>query len=110
MTDAAVQNNAFNPEQIVEFLRHKSKLTEVLDVDGKKTGSFAIRIKFDDYNEKNELVTLELTAQEAVKRMSETERFMNLFKDKGSGGIGGRNQNSGKPADLATIAKDLFVS
>ena len=50
-------------------------------------------------------VTLELTPAEAVKRMSEMDEYLNLFKGKGSGGIGGTNRGGGNKGAAMTAAQ-----
>jgi hypothetical protein len=107
ITDAAVEYKAFAPEQIVALLRPKSQLVDVLNADSKPTGELTPKIKFDDVDDKGKPVTLDLTVTEAVKRMSELDRYLNLFKVDGEGGVGAvtRKSASGK-IDVAALAKD----
>jgi len=107
ITDAAVLNEAYSPEQIVFMLRPATQLVEDLDADGKPTGDFIPKVTFKDEDKDGKPVTLELTVPEAVKRMKDMEKFFNLFKGEGTGGIGSQNRGGGgKTPDLKSLAKD----
>lgn len=106
ITDAAISNNAFSPEQIIAVLLPNTHLTEVLDEEGKPTGNLTPKVKFNDEDKDGKPVTLELAVGEAVKRMTEIDRFQNLFKASGAGGLGGTNTSSGKRLDIVAVARD----
>ena len=106
ITDAAVVNNAYNPEQVVAILRPLTQLAEDVDAEGKPTGSLISKVLFPDVDKDGKRVTLDLTPTEAVKRMSEMDKYMNLFKSDGTGGLGGTTQPGGKPLDIAELAKN----
>ncbi len=106
LTDAAVVNNSFNPEQVVAILRQNTQLAEELDAEGKPTGSLVPKVSFADTDKDGKPVTLELSPQDAVKRMTEKDQYLNLFKGDGTGGIGGTTRPGGKPADISELAKD----
>lgn len=106
ITDAAVANDAHVPEQIVAILRPNTQLVEALDAEGKPTGELIPKVKFSDTDKDGKPVTLDLTIPEAVKRMREIEKYLNLFKGEGVGGIGSLSRPGGKDADLKTLAKD----
>lgn len=94
LVDAAVSNEAFNPEQIVVMLKGQS----FLDEDGP-------RVKLPGKNESGESVELVFTPDEAVKHIKDqTDKYGNLFKSGLNGGIGGANDpgiGSGK-VDFST--------
>ena len=91
ITDAAVTNEAFSPKQVVAILKPLTQITEVLDEKGNGTSEFAPRVKLPDTNERGEAVILDLAPPDAVKRMTEVDEYFNLFKGKGTSGIGGTN-------------------
>ncbi len=94
IVDAAASHNAFVPAQVVAILKPSTRLVEAVDDDGKPTGEYTPKVTFEDIKE-GKPVTLELSPAEAVKRMTEMDNYLNLFKGKGSGGIGGSNRGSG---------------
>ena len=63
-------------------------------------------ISFADKDTEGKPVTLELSPQDAVKRMSEMDQYLNLFKGDGSGGLGASSRPGGKPADIVELSKD----
>ncbi len=96
LTDAAVTNNAFHPSQLVAILGPDTELTD----------DFEARIKVKEKNEQGESITLDLTVDEAVKRMKENDIYKNLFKDTGVGGIGSSSGSSYREPDIAALARD----
>lgn len=107
IVDAAIGAKAYNPEQVTALLGPSARLIDILDEEGKPTGEFDIKIKLSDKNKDGKPITLDLSPSEAVKRLSEREDYMNLFKADGSGGVGGTNaRSSGKNIDLKELAKD----
>jgi hypothetical protein len=85
---AAVKYDAVSPEQIEAFLRPITKVTEKLE-DGKPTGRFTTRVRFEDTDAEGKPIVLELDADAAVKLMRERpNRFGNLFKNATGGGTG----------------------
>jgi len=97
IVDAAAANDAFVPAQVVAILEGKTRLVEDTDDEGKPKGVYTPKVTFEDTDKSGKPVTLELSVADAVKRMTEMESFLNLFKGKGSGGIGGSNKSgSGK--------------
>lgn len=106
LTDAAAQNNAFSPRQIVAILGRDTRLVEVLDSQGKPTGQLEPRVRFTDVDKDGESVVLELSPKEAVKRMREIPDYLNLFKGEGTGGAGLRSQPGGRKPAVRELAKD----
>lgn len=106
ITDASVKNNAFNPSQIVALLQGDTRLVEELDDQGSPTGRFRPKVRFEDVGDDGSTITLDLSPEDAVKRMRELPDYLNLFKGEGKGGLGSNNQPSGKKIDLKELAKD----
>ena len=106
ITDAAMSNEAFSPEQIVALLQNKTSLVEALDSEGKPSGELIPKVKFTDADKDGKPVTLDLTVGEAVKRMTEIGRYFNLFKGKGTGGAGATNTAGAGGVDIERLKKD----
>ena len=104
--EEAVAGEAFSPEQIIALLQPKTKLVDVLDSTGKTTGETKPRVAFNSVDKDGKPVTLDLSIKEAVELMRETDKYLNLFKGKGAGGLGALSRPSGKDIDLAELAKD----
>lgn len=105
LTDAAVTNEAISPEQIVSIMRQNTRLVEAMDDDGKPTGIFkpvCTIVVTKDGEEKS----LELSPAKAVKQMREDEKFYNLFKGDGTGGVGSDNRGPSGPVDVKELAKN----
>lgn len=86
---AAVKHDAFRPGQISTLIRGQTSLVEDKDAEGNGLGTFTPRIKFPDVKD-GKPITLDLTVEEAVKRMKDTpQEYGNLFKAGVVGGIGG---------------------
>jgi hypothetical protein len=94
LTDAAIEHQAVSPIQIVNFLKPNTKLVEELK-DGKPTGKWISRTTFSERDEKGDLIALELSVTEAVKRMKEAPEHWNLFNSGANGGLGQFNQTGG---------------
>jgi hypothetical protein len=103
--DAALKNEAYNPDQIIAILKPTTTLIEELDTEGKPTGNFVPRVTYQTQDKKGKSVSLEITPAEAVTKMKEEEAFANLFKGKGVGGLHKYNK-SGEKIDRKELAKD----
>jgi len=106
ITDAAVESDAFSPQQIVAIIGPTTRLDEVKDADGIPTGKFEVKVKFNDTDKEGKPVVLDLDVAAAVKRMKEMDTYLNLFKNNGTGGLGTSNRTGGNEPDLSEIAKD----
>lgn len=108
ITNSAVENKAFVPEQLVAILQPMTQLVEETDEEDEPTGVFSPKVRFPDTDKAGKPITLELSVPEAVKRMLEIEKYQNLFEVEGVGGIGNRNKGSkpNSPTDIAQLAKD----
>lgn len=106
ITDAAVDNKAVNPRQIVAILQQRANLVPETDNEGNATGELVPKVKFDTSDKDGKAVTIEITIPEAVKQMRDMDEYLNLFQGEGSSGLGVRSSASGRAADLKTLAKD----
>lgn len=98
---AAMEESAFNSNDVVSLLRPMSRITEVVDDKGKPTGQYAVTIKMKVKEEDKE-IDKDLTPQEAVKILRETKAY--LFKATDKGGEGGRPNSGGSgPKNLDDI-------
>jgi hypothetical protein len=108
LQDAAIEGEALHPGQIVDLLRGRTELNEVLE-NGRPTGRFAPVIKFNDTTEEGKNVVLELAPGDAIKRMKELpDKYGNLFKGTATSGIGGsRGADGSAPSPkLNDLMKD----
>lgn len=94
LQDAAVQGDAYEPEQIMTILQ---PFTELKEDDG---GRFKVMVNFQDVDEKtgDPIETLR-TPLDAVNRMKELKKYKNLFNSGVVSGIGGDNI-TGKEGDI----------
>lgn len=87
---------AYDKDQMLEFLQPKAKVTPKVDSEGKPIpGQFAVKIPITVTDDKGITKTLEMEPLEALKQLQEMPRYQNLFKSKIKGGLGGNNQGSG---------------
>lgn len=80
---------AFDNDALIAILGPHASMVEDTDGDGKGLGSFNPKVKFADTDKDGKPVTLELTVEQAVKRMKEMPKYGYLFKSTASGGLGG---------------------
>jgi len=95
-----------NPEQILIILQPKTRLVEELGEDGKPTGEFIPKVSFVDKDKNKKTIVLDLSPEDAVKRMSEMEEHFNLFSADGQQGFGRFRAGKGKEIPVREIAKD----
>jgi hypothetical protein len=106
LTQAAVEGKAYNPEQIIALLKPQTRMVEELGEDGKPTGNLIPKVKLSDMGKDGKQVTLELHPKDAVKRLRESEAFVNLFNDDSNGGLGKFSKAKDGQLDVAEAAKD----
>ncbi len=105
--NAAVTHKALHPDQIIAMVQPKTRLVETLDNDGKPTGDHEPRVALPDTNKEGANIVLDLTVDEAVKRMKEMPKYGNLFDGGKSGGLGsGGSQSKSQMIDIAKIARN----
>jgi len=95
LQDAAVNNDAYNIDHIVQLLRPMTKLIPVIDDNENETGRFEPVVNFPDHDDKGEKVTFSGTPDEIVKRMREIRLHANLFKANVVSGLGANNATGG---------------
>ena len=106
ITDAAVENEAIVPDQFVSILRPNTQLVEDLNEKGEPTGSLIPQVTFPDVDKDGNTIDVKLSISQAIKRMREINKWQNLFKGEGTGGIGGNNlDNKKKKLDGDNLAK-----
>jgi hypothetical protein len=90
ISKAANTNDVFKESQMVDFLKPKAKVIQVVGDDGKPKDEFQVVIKFNDVDAKTgSPVSLELSPSDTVKRMKELpEEYGNLFKSGVQAGVG----------------------
>lgn len=109
ITDAAVNNDAFSPGQIVAMLRPNTRLAEVTGDDGKPTGQMIPRVSLQDVDAEGKPTTLDLTVEEAVKRMREMPNYLNLFKGDGVSGLGAGTQSAGRTTAAKNLSTEEYI-
>jgi len=104
---AAVSNKAIEPSQILKMFRNDIRVVQKIDDEGKPTDGFEVRMNLMDTDKNDKPIELDLTVDEAVKRMTELPQYGNLFEGGKSGGLGGDNtaNRRGGKIDVAKLAK-----
>lgn len=98
---AASTNKAVEPIQLLKMLKSDVRVVQNDD-------TFEIRMNLMDTDKDNKPIELDLTVDEAIKRMTELPQYGNLFEGGKNSGMGGNNQ-SGKTAgkiDLVKLARE----
>ena len=92
IVDAASRKDtkAFNPTQIVSNLLEHTTLVETTE-DGKGTGTFVARVKFNGRDTENKAIVMDLSVPEALDEMVKMPEHSNLFE---SGLIDGLGANT----------------
>ena len=111
INEAMVEFEALIGPAIPSILGTMTSVKETVGEDGKPTGQFAPIVSFPDVNENGNPVKLELSVRDAIKRMSETpEKYGNLFKGSGSGGVGSTNAGGARPQtqDLKAMSPEEY--
>lgn len=97
--DAAVAANAFRPEHIFAILAPMTKMTPILDANGKPTNEIAPRVHFTEVDPKTkETTTVVITAQEAIEKMRQrADEYGYLFRSAAAGGTGAGGTGANMP-------------
>ena len=106
ITGKSVEYGVMTPQHMVAILRPNTRLVEVLSEDGKPTGQYTPLVKFYDNDEKGNAVTLDLSVDDAIKRMKEMDQHRNLFKGEGSSGLGANTHSSNKSSSILDLLKN----
>lgn len=106
LTDAAVTSEAYNPSQIVGLLAPITRLVEEVDSQGKPTGNFVPKVKWETVKD-GQNISLEVVPSEALKLMKDKpEQYGNLFKSSANGGLGSNNNSQGGSNNTRMPPKD----
>lgn len=108
LKQAAVAD-AWRSDQLVSLLKDKTHLVEDVDEHGKGIGTFTPKVKFPDKDKDGKPIALDLTVEQAIKRMKDLpEVYGNLFKSGVTGGLGGTGSVTSPrtPVDLSVLTKD----
>lgn len=96
LVDAAIANEAYNPDQVATLLRRSAKLVEKKDEQGKSLGSYEVMVELaDQHAETGEPLITTRTPDAAVKRMKELKQNLNLFKSGVVSGLGSHSATGG---------------
>lgn len=91
----AVKAKAFDPDAIISILGPDTRLVQDTDSDGKPLEAFVPKVKFKDTDKDGKAVTLDLTVEQAIKRMKEIPKHGYLFENTATPGLGGRSLAGG---------------
>jgi len=105
---AASSNKAVEPTQLLKMLRNDIRVVQKLDENGKPVDNFEVRMNLMDTDKDDKPIELDLTVNEAIKRMTELPQYGNLFEGGKSGGLGGNNipGKGGSKIDIAKLARE----
>lgn len=108
LLSAAEKEEAFRSQQIVDLLKGRSRLAEMIDQStNKPTGKFQTLVSIEQVKD-GQSVTIDVSPADAVKAMKETDP--NLFKSNMTGGLGrGPNLSSVGSTSLAKMPVADFV-
>jgi hypothetical protein len=96
LLDAAIANEAYNPDQVVTLLRRSAKMIDRKDEQGKLLGGHDVMVELaDQHAETGEPLVTTRTPDSAVKRMKELQKHGNLFKSGVVSGLGGHSATGG---------------
>lgn len=93
ISDASSANSGQNPAHFQAILGPMAKVVPPIDEKGVTIEGQpdTVMIEFPDKDKDGKDVVLNLSPNDAVKRMSELDEHLALFKSKGTGGVGGTN-------------------
>lgn len=115
ITDAAVTAGGEYPEQFVLMFSSSTRLEEEKGEDGKVTGAFIPKLKFQGVDGEGKVINFDLPPTQAFAKMKELGMHKNLFKHganagtgagEGSGKGGGTGEQPGKMPDRANYKSD----
>lgn len=107
LVSAAAAAKAFNPRTVVTVLRDMTELADELGEDGKPTGNEIVKVKMKTKGADNKPVTLELSPQEAVKRLTEDAEYQFMFQSSATGGSGNNNRGGGQQPEGMELVSNI---
>lgn len=106
----AARAEAFDSDALIAMLGPISRLAQETDEDGKPLESFVPKVKFSDVDKDGKSVTLDLTVEQAIKRMKEMPKYGYLFKSTAGSGLGGSNApGSDKKLDFKGMSYSEYL-
>lgn len=106
ITDAAGSEKAISADPILAMLRSKTRLVPKIDKEsGKETGELTVKTRMSVTNDKGELVDLDLSPLDAVRKMKEDNRYGYLFGGDKAAGLGGSQVSTSQ--DLTESLKTM---
>lgn len=108
---AAVQHDAYNPEQFISVLGPRTKIVEEVNEQGEKTGRLVPRVEVQVTGEDGIAKTELRPVEDAVAQMKdEPEKYGNLFRNNVANGIGqGSNPSaSGGRVDPSKMSTEEY--
>lgn len=106
----ASKAEAFDPDAIIALLGKNTTLAEEKDEDGNGLDIFTPRVKFKDVDKDGKAVTLDLTVEQAVKRMKDIEKYGYLFRSTAKGGLGADGgTKAGKAVDISKMTHEQYL-
>jgi len=108
--DAAVQHDAYNPDQFINILGPRTKVVEEVNEQGEKTGRLVPRVAVTTKGEDGTPTEVLKAPAEAIEEMKEQAEFGNLFRSNVAKGIGEGTSNSANPGrvDLTKISDEEY--
>lgn len=107
LLDAAIKHDAYNPQQIVELLTHKTKVVELRDDDGTVVLDYAPKVDWTETTSDGQTIRLQKTPEEVVESMKEDDQYANLFRSNIAKGVGA---GSGTPTDKSGKVNPAKIS
>lgn len=104
---AANTHGAFSKDQLLAMFKLYGARVKPQVVDGKETGFFETRVTFPDKDKEGKPIQVDLTIEDAVKRMTELPEYQNMFKPNQNEGTGGRNSGGSKGSATIAAAANL---
>ena len=109
---AAVQHDAYNPEQFISVLGPRTKIVEEVNEHGEKTGRLVPRVEVQVTGEDGSTSTELRPVEDAVAQMKdEPEKYGNLFRSNVASGIGeGSNPSAagGRALDPSKVSTEEY--
>ncbi len=100
---------AFSPEDLKALLGPNTRIVELNDEEGKGTNKFVPKVKFNDLDAEGKPITLDMTVEQAVKRMKELPRYGHLFKSTAAGGLGGKETQTAGSVDTSKMTHEQWL-
>lgn len=84
----AMKAKAFDPDAMIALLGPNTRVAEDMDEEGKGLNTFTPKVKYTDADAEGKRIILDLTVEQAIKRMKDTPKYGYLFESTATGGLG----------------------